>query len=168
MYSWTRTWQPFTSELSGDSPFVVVLAELPGGRTPAVGVLRDGDCADVRIGAPVRGEIDAPSEPGGWPVLRWGGVSRDRTLRGAAAVAGIGATPYYKRGTSPHSARRLILEAILAACADAGVDAHEIDGFVSYANDLNEGLAIGAPSASGRSAGPRWCGAAGAAAWPRP
>ena len=71
-------------------------------------------------------------------------MSRDRTLRGAAAVAGIGATPYYKRGTSPYSAQRLILEAILAACADAGVDAHEIDGFVSYANDLNEGLAIGA------------------------
>jgi hypothetical protein len=71
-------------------------------------------------------------------------VSRDLTLRGAAAVVGIGSTPYYKRGTSPHSALRLTLEAILAACADAGIDAHEIDGFVSYANDLNEGLAVGA------------------------
>jgi len=71
-------------------------------------------------------------------------MSRDQTLRGAAAVAGIGATPYYKRGTSPHSALRLILEAILAACADAGVDAHDIDGFVSYANDRSDGLAIGA------------------------
>jgi acetyl-CoA acetyltransferase len=67
-----------------------------------------------------------------------------RALRGAAAVVGIGTTPYYKRGASPRSALRLILEAILAACADAGADAHEIDGFVSYANDLNEGLAVGA------------------------
>src|SRR3954447_8575126 len=68
----------------------------------------------------------------------------NRSLRGATAVAGIGATPYYKRGTSPHSALRLILEAILAACADAGLDAHDVDGFVSYASDLNEGLAVGA------------------------
>jgi acetyl-CoA acetyltransferase len=67
-----------------------------------------------------------------------------RALRGAAAVVGIGMTPYYKRGASPHPALRLILEAILAACADAGIDAHEIDGFVSYANDLNEGLVVGA------------------------
>jgi hypothetical protein len=43
--------------------------------------------------------------------------SATRSLRGATAVAGIGATPYYKRGTSPHSALRLTLEAILAACA---------------------------------------------------
>ena len=70
--------------------------------------------------------------------------SAARSLRGAAAVAGIGATRYYKRGTSPHSALRLTLEAILAACADAGLDAHDVDGFVSYANDLSEGLAIGA------------------------
>ncbi|HTQ89022.1 MAG TPA: hypothetical protein VMK84_05965 [Streptosporangiaceae bacterium] len=47
-------------------------------------------------------------------------VGSTRPLRGAAAVAGIGATPYYKRGTSPHSALRLTLEAILAARADAG------------------------------------------------
>jgi len=67
-----------------------------------------------------------------------------RSLRGAPAVAAIGATPYYKRGTSPHSALRLTLEAILAACADAGLDAHDVDGFVSYANDLSEGLAVGA------------------------
>ena len=72
VYSWTRTWQPFTSELSGHVPFVVVLAELPaaGGRR-LLGVLRDGDCADVRVGAPVRGEVDPPPTPGGWPVLRW-------------------------------------------------------------------------------------------------
>lgn len=71
VYSWTRTWQAFTPELSGHVPFVVVLAELPaaGGRR-LLGVLRDGDGADVRVGQPVRGEIDPPA-PGGWPVLRW-------------------------------------------------------------------------------------------------
>ena len=72
VYSWTRTWQPFTAELSGHLPFVVVLAELPaaGGRR-LLGVLRDGDGADVRIGQPVRGEIDPAPSPGAWPVLRW-------------------------------------------------------------------------------------------------
>jgi acetyl-CoA acetyltransferase len=71
-------------------------------------------------------------------------MSRDRAFRGAAAVAGIGSTPYYKRGESPHTALRLILEAAFAACADAGVNARDVDGFVSYANDLNDGLAVGA------------------------
>jgi len=72
VYSWTRTWQPFTPELSGHLPFVVVLAELPAaGRRRLLAVLRDGDGADVRIGQPVRGEIDPPSCPGAWPVLRW-------------------------------------------------------------------------------------------------
>ena len=72
VYSWTRTWQPFVPELSGHVPFVVVLAELPsaGGRR-LLGVLHDGDGADVRIGQAVRGEIDPAPDPGGWPVLRW-------------------------------------------------------------------------------------------------
>jgi acetyl-CoA acetyltransferase len=71
-------------------------------------------------------------------------MSRERALRGAAAVAGIGSTRYYKRGTSPHPALRLTLEAIIAACADAGVGARDIDGFVSYANDHNDALTVGA------------------------
>jgi uncharacterized OB-fold protein len=72
VYSWTRTWQPFTAELSGHLPFVVVLAELAsaGGRR-LLGVLRDGDGTDVRAGQPVRGEIDPAPSPGAWPVLRW-------------------------------------------------------------------------------------------------
>src|SRR5215470_18666044 len=72
VYSWTRTWQPFTPELSGHLPFVVVLAELaPAGGRRLLGVLRDGDGIDVRIGQPVRGEIDPAPSPGAWPVLRW-------------------------------------------------------------------------------------------------
>jgi uncharacterized protein len=72
VYSWTRTWQPFTPELSGHLPFVVVLAEVAsaGGRR-LLGVLRDGDGIDIRIGQPVRGDIDPAPSPGAWPVLRW-------------------------------------------------------------------------------------------------
>jgi acetyl-CoA acetyltransferase len=64
-------------------------------------------------------------------------VSR-RTLRGKVAVAGIGETTYYKHGRSPDPEFRLALMAILAACDDAGIDPHEIDGFASYSNDRNE------------------------------
>jgi uncharacterized protein len=72
IYSWTRTWQPFSAELSGHVPFTVVLAELPaaGGRR-LLGVLRGGDSADVGIGQAVTGEIDSPDDPSGWPTLRW-------------------------------------------------------------------------------------------------
>ncbi|NKQ56759.1 transporter [Amycolatopsis sp. K13G38] len=65
-------------------------------------------------------------------------------FRGAAAVVGIGSPRYHKRGTSEDSALTLILKAILAACDDAGADPRGIDGFVSYANDMNEGLVVGA------------------------
>lgn len=65
-------------------------------------------------------------------------------FRGSTAVVGVGATDYYKRGTSPFSSAQLVLRAILAACADAGADPRSIDGFVSYAGDSSEGLSIGA------------------------
>jgi acetyl-CoA acetyltransferase len=45
------------------------------------------------------------------------------------AIAGIGATPYYKRGeTVGQSINQLAGEAILAACADAGVSVKDVDG----------------------------------------
>lgn len=62
----------------------------------------------------------------------------ERTLRGAAAIIGIGETTYYKRGGSPDAEFVLALEAVLAACADAGIDPSDIDGFASYSNDRNE------------------------------
>lgn len=60
-------------------------------------------------------------------------------LRGATAVVGIGQTPLYKRGTSPDPEMKLCLRAIVAACEDAGLDPADIDGFVSYGADRNEG-----------------------------
>jgi acetyl-CoA acetyltransferase len=62
----------------------------------------------------------------------------ERSLRGRVAVAGIGETAYYKHGQSPDPEFKLALKAILAACADAGIDPRDIDGFSSYANDRNE------------------------------
>jgi acetyl-CoA acetyltransferase len=65
-------------------------------------------------------------------------------FRGSTAVVGVGATDYHKRGASPLSSAQLVLQAILRACQDAGADPKSIDGFVSYAGDSSEGLAIGA------------------------
>jgi acetyl-CoA acetyltransferase len=49
------------------------------------------------------------------------------------AIVGVGATPYYKRGESvPKSINELACEAILAACDDAGINVHDIDGFAYY------------------------------------
>ena len=68
----------------------------------------------------------------------------ERTLRGRAAVVGVGQTTYYKHGQSPHAESRLTLEAILNACADAGIAPEEIDGFSSYSNDRNDGPRLAA------------------------
>jgi acetyl-CoA acetyltransferase len=58
------------------------------------------------------------------------------------AVAGIGETGYYKRGTAPYGAQGLCVQAILAACEDAGLDPHEVDGFCSHGDDRNEGVGL--------------------------
>jgi acetyl-CoA acetyltransferase len=63
-------------------------------------------------------------------------------LRGAAAVVGVGASPRYRRGASPVGERALALEAIVAACADAGIDPRDVDGFASYGADANEPQAL--------------------------
>jgi acetyl-CoA acetyltransferase len=62
----------------------------------------------------------------------------ERTLRGKTVIAGIGETTYYKHGQSPHSEFKLALQAIVKACADAGISPHDIDGFASYGNDRSE------------------------------
>jgi acetyl-CoA acetyltransferase len=62
----------------------------------------------------------------------------ERTLRGKTAIAGIGETTYYKHGQSPDSEFKLALQAVVAACADAGISPREVDGFASYGNDRSE------------------------------
>lgn len=59
-------------------------------------------------------------------------------MRGAAAVVGIGQTPYYKRGTSPEPELKLAIRAITQAADDAGIDARDIDGVVSYASERSD------------------------------
>ena len=49
------------------------------------------------------------------------------------AIVGIGATPYYIRGRSwPRTTDQMAGEAIMTACADAGIDVKDIDGFAYY------------------------------------
>lgn len=72
VYSWTRTWQPFSPDVSGHLPYVVVNVEVPAaGNRRILGVLLDGDGADVRIGATVKGEFDPATGPEGYPLVRW-------------------------------------------------------------------------------------------------
>lgn len=59
-------------------------------------------------------------------------------FRGAAAVVGIGQTPYYKRATSPEPELKLAICAITEAADDAGVDVRDINGFVSYASERSD------------------------------
>jgi acetyl-CoA acetyltransferase len=63
-------------------------------------------------------------------------------MRGRVVVAGIGATPMYRRGQSPESERSLAVRAIVAACEDAGIDPRTVDGFASYGQDDNEAPAL--------------------------
>src|SRR5438105_10330226 len=73
-----------------------------------------------------------------------------RTLRGKVAVAGVGETTYYRHGKAPVSEFKLALQAILAACEDAGIDPRRVDGFASYSNDRNDpsrlAAALGLPA----------------------
>jgi acetyl-CoA acetyltransferase len=61
----------------------------------------------------------------------------DLSIRGKVAVVGVGESTYYRRGQSPDPEFVLVLKAILAACADAGIDPTEIDGYSSFSNDRN-------------------------------
>lgn len=50
------------------------------------------------------------------------------------AIVGVGATDYYVRGKSwPRTINDMTGEAILKACADAGISVKDIDGFAYYA-----------------------------------
>jgi acetyl-CoA acetyltransferase len=59
------------------------------------------------------------------------------TLRDKAAVVGIGATPYYKRGRSlPQTPFEMAGKATLAALDDAGLTVDDVDGFALYSFGL--------------------------------
>ncbi len=60
------------------------------------------------------------------------------TMRGCTAIAGVGETEYYKRGQAPDAEFKLALDAIIKACANAGIDPKDVDGFASYSNDRSD------------------------------
>jgi acetyl-CoA acetyltransferase len=93
-------------------------------------------------------------------------VSQNRSIRGKVAVAGVGETTYYKHGQSPDPEFKMALQAILSACADAGINPREVDGFCSYSNDRNEpsrlAAALGLPDL--KYASMQWGGGGGGGA----
>jgi len=55
------------------------------------------------------------------------------SIKDQAAVVGVGATPYFKRGQSwPETETSMMCTAILAALDDAGLTVRELDGFAIY------------------------------------
>jgi len=58
------------------------------------------------------------------------------TLKDKACIVGIGETEYSKN--SGRSEMRIALEAINAACADAGISPKELDGIVRFSVDSNQ------------------------------
>lgn len=90
-------------------------------------------------------------------------MTKERTLRGRVAVVGVGETVYFKHGQSPDAEFKLALQAILSACADAGMDPRQIDGFASYSDDRSEATrlaaALGLPQL--RSSTMQWGGGGG-------
>ena len=68
----------------------------------------------------------------------------ERTLRGKAAVIGIGESVYYRHGRSPDPEFVLALQAIRAACEDAGLAPKDIEGFSSYSDDRSQPVRLAA------------------------
>src|SRR5712691_6860086 len=93
-------------------------------------------------------------------------VTPERSIRGRVAIVGVGETAYYKHGQAPEPEVKLALQAILAACADAGLDPRSIDGFASYSNDRNDpsrlAAALGIPEL--RFSNMQWGGGGGGGA----
>ncbi|MRX48920.1 thiolase [Paracoccus sp. S-4012] len=59
-------------------------------------------------------------------------------IRRKTAIAGLGATPYWKRGQSaPRTMNELVGQAIIAACADAGLEVTEVDGLAYYSGGFD-------------------------------
>ena len=69
-------------------------------------------------------------------------------MRGHAVVAGVGESPYYKRGGSPHTEFQLACIAIRNAVEDAGLTMADVHGFVSYM-ERNEPVRLSAALGTG-------------------
>lgn len=68
-------------------------------------------------------------------------MSTGHPLRDRTAIAGIGSTPYYKRGASaPRTMIELVGTAIIAAVDDAGLRIEDIDGFAFYSGGFDTGM----------------------------
>jgi acetyl-CoA acetyltransferase len=62
-------------------------------------------------------------------------------LKDQAAVVGVGASDYYRRGQSlPQTPYELAGKAILAAVEDAGLSIADVDGFAYYSGGFNSGM----------------------------
>lgn len=59
-------------------------------------------------------------------------------MRGTTAITGIGQSRYYRAGRSPHSAAAMAATAVHAAIADAGLDAGDVDGIVTFHPDQHD------------------------------
>lgn len=74
VFSWTKTWMSFETvkERASQVPYVTVLAEIPhAGKARVLGVLK-GSEEGLKVGAPVRGTIEPPSEVTlGHAAIRW-------------------------------------------------------------------------------------------------
>ncbi len=67
-------------------------------------------------------------------------MSEAFTIKDRAAIVGLGATPYYKRGTSlPQTLEEMVGKAIIMAADDAGIDVPDIDGFAYFAGGFDSG-----------------------------
>ena len=63
-----------------------------------------------------------------------------RSIRDQVCVVGVGESQYGRHGSIARPEFQLAMEAILAACSDAGLEPKRLDGFASYANDRNDAI----------------------------
>ena len=60
------------------------------------------------------------------------------TIKDKAAIVGVGATPYYRRGQSwPQTELEMACKATISALEDAGLAVDDLDGFAIYANSCD-------------------------------
>lgn len=82
-------------------------------------------------------------------------------IRDAACIVGIGHSQYGTRGSlAPLGLTRIAFDAVRDACADAGLDVRDIDGFAGYCDDptLPADLAVALGARELRYAGMTWGG----------